>query len=147
MSDHVRGCRDAGKGGKVGGSRAAFGALPWTGPREPTIVHRRKLRWNLSRPGSGAQRPTAPIGSNRMKLYRLSYSPYVLKVQIVLDLLGMKYEPIDVPYGRREELAELTGGYIQVPVLVDDAGAVTVDSRAICEKLLSGPAGQRVVPP
>jgi glutathione S-transferase len=82
-----------------------------------------------------------------MKLYRLSYSPYVLKVQIVLDLLGAKYESIDVPYARRSELAALTGGYIQVPVLVDDAGAVTVDSRAICEKLLAGPGGKRLVPP
>ena len=81
-----------------------------------------------------------------MKLYRLRYSPYARKVQILLDLLAAKYELIEVPYGQRDELAKLTGGYIQVPVLVDDAGAVTVDSRAICEKLLAGPAGKRLVP-
>jgi glutathione S-transferase len=81
-----------------------------------------------------------------MKLYRLRYSPYVLKVQIVLDLLGAKYEVVDVPYARRDELAKVTGGYIQVPVLLDDAGTVTVDSRAICEKLLAGPTGKRLVP-
>jgi glutathione S-transferase len=81
-----------------------------------------------------------------MKLYRLRYSPYARKVQILLDLLPAKYEIIEVPYGRREELASLTGGYIQVPVLVDDAGAVTVESRAICEKLLAGSAGKRLVP-
>ena len=33
-----------------------------------------------------------------------------------------------------------------MPVLVDEAGAVTVDSRAICEKLLAGAAGKRLVP-
>ena len=81
-----------------------------------------------------------------MKLYRLRYSPYARKVQILLDLLAAKYELIEVPYGQRDELAKLTGGYIQVPVLVDDAGAVTVDSRAICEKLLAGPVGKRLVP-
>jgi glutathione S-transferase len=81
-----------------------------------------------------------------MKLYRLRYSPYARKVQILLDLLLAKYELIEVPYGQREQLAKLTGGYIQVPVLVDDAGAVIVDSRVICEKLLAGPAGKRLVP-
>jgi glutathione S-transferase len=81
-----------------------------------------------------------------MKLYRLRYSPYARKVQILLDLLPTRYELVEVPYGRREELATLTGGYIQVPVLVDDAGVVTVESRAICEKLLAGAAGKRLVP-
>jgi len=81
-----------------------------------------------------------------MKLHRLRYSPYARKVQILLDLLAAKYECVEVPYGRRDELASLTGGYIQVPVLVDDAGAVTVDSRAICEKLLAGSAGRSLVP-
>ncbi|HMI83422.1 MAG TPA: glutathione S-transferase family protein [Polyangiaceae bacterium] len=81
-----------------------------------------------------------------MKLYRLRYSPYAVKVQMVLDLLPAHYEIVDVPYGKRDELAALTGGYIQVPVLVDDTGAVTVESRAICEKLLAGPAGKRLVP-
>jgi glutathione S-transferase len=81
-----------------------------------------------------------------MKLYRLRYSPYARKVQILLDLIAAKYECIEIHYGRRDELASLTGGYIQVPVLVDDAGAVTVDSRAICEKLVATPAGTRLVP-
>jgi glutathione S-transferase len=81
-----------------------------------------------------------------MKLYRLRYSPYARKVQILLDLLPARYECVEVPYGRRDELAALTGGYIQVPVLVDDRGAVTVDSRAICEKLLAAPAGKHLVP-
>jgi glutathione S-transferase len=81
-----------------------------------------------------------------MKLYRLRYSPYARKVEMVLDLLPLPYELVEVSYGQREELAKLTGGYIQVPVLVDDAGAFTVDSRAICEKLLTGPAGKRLVP-
>jgi len=41
----------------------------------------------------------------------------------------------------------VTGGYIQVPVLVDDDGTVVVDSRAICEHLLRGEHAARLVPP
>jgi glutathione S-transferase len=81
-----------------------------------------------------------------MRLYRFSYSCYARKAQMVLDLLGLRYDAVEVPYGDRTELAELTGGYIQVPVLVDDAGAVTVDSRAICVHLLRGDHAERLVP-
>ena len=56
----------------------------------------------------------------RMKLYRFRYSPYARKVQLLLDLLGKRYELIEVPYANRSELAALTGGYIHVPVLVTD---------------------------
>jgi len=81
-----------------------------------------------------------------MKLYRLNYSPYALKVQILLELLGERYEAIDVEYGDRRELAELTGGYIYVPVLVDDDGSVVTESRTICERLLARPGAERLVP-
>ncbi|MBI5503674.1 MAG: glutathione S-transferase family protein [Deltaproteobacteria bacterium] len=82
-----------------------------------------------------------------MKLYSFPYSCYARKAQMVLDLLGARYEVVDVPYGDRTELALLTGGYIQVPVLVDDAGEVTADSRSICKRLLDGPRGAELVPP
>jgi glutathione S-transferase len=81
-----------------------------------------------------------------MKLYRFRYSPYARKVQMILDLLGAKYELIEVAYGERQELARLTGGYVYVPVLVDDEGKAIVESRAICERLLGGSAGARLVP-
>src|SRR5262245_60133765 len=81
-----------------------------------------------------------------MKLYRLRYSPYARKVQMLLDLLQKKYELIEVNYGAREELAKVASGYIYVPVLVDDDGRVVKDSRAICEHLLRGDAGARLVP-
>lgn len=82
-----------------------------------------------------------------MRLFRLRYSPFALKVQKVLDLLGLPYETVDVPYGDRSELVAVTGGYIQVPVLVDDDGTVIVDSRAICAHLLHGERAARLVPP
>jgi glutathione S-transferase len=82
-----------------------------------------------------------------MKLYRFRYSPYARKVQMLLDLLGAKYDLVEVPYSDRNELARLTGGYIYVPVFVDDAGAAVVESRAICQRLLAGPGGERLVPP
>jgi len=81
-----------------------------------------------------------------MKLFRMDYSPYARKTQMVLDLLGCEYERVDITFGAREELARVTGGYVQVPVLVGDDGEVTVDSRAICEKLLRGEAGEKLVP-
>ena len=83
---------------------------------------------------------------SRMKLYRFRYSGYARKVQMLLDLLGVEHEIVEVPYSDRRELAELTGGYIYVPVLVDDAGRVYIESRSICEHLLSGEAAARLVP-
>lgn len=81
-----------------------------------------------------------------MKLYRFRYSPYSRKVQMLLDLLGERYELCEVPYSDRTELASLTGGYIYVPVLVDNAGRVLVESRDICERLLAKPGAERLVP-
>jgi glutathione S-transferase len=82
-----------------------------------------------------------------MKLYRLPYSPYARKVQMLLDLLGRRYDAVDIDYTDRTELATITGGYIYVPVLIDDDGSVVCDSRRICEHLLVGPAGATLVPP
>jgi glutathione S-transferase len=80
-----------------------------------------------------------------IKLYRFDYSPFVRKVQIALDLMGAEYQAVDVPYGDRSELAELTGGYIQVPVLVA-GGEVITDSRNICRWLVGRPEGGWLVP-
>jgi glutathione S-transferase len=82
-----------------------------------------------------------------MKLYRFPYSPYARKVQVLLDLMGRDYTTIDVPYSDRTELATLTGGYIYVPVLVDDGGQVLFDSRRICEHLVSREDGAALLPP
>src|SRR3954463_9258362 len=82
-----------------------------------------------------------------MKLYRFPYSPYARKVQMLLDLLRRPYVTVDVDYSDRTPLATVTGGYIYVPVLVDDGGGVVCDSRRICEHLLVGAAGATFVPP
>ena len=81
-----------------------------------------------------------------MKFYRFRYSPYARKVQMVLDLLGVEYQLIEQSYADRGELAKLTGGYIQVPVLLTADGRAIVESRVICEHLLAGPAGEKLVP-
>ncbi len=81
-----------------------------------------------------------------MKLYRFRYSPYARKVQMVLDLMGETYDTVEVPYSDRNELATVTGGYIYVPVLVEDDGTVVTESRAICERLVAKPRGARLVP-
>ena len=80
-----------------------------------------------------------------MKLYRFRYSPYARKVQTVLDLLQLEYDLVEVSYSQRDELAELTGGYIYVPVLVD-AGRVLTESRDICEHLLARQDAAWLVP-
>lgn len=82
----------------------------------------------------------------RMKLYRFRYSPYARKVQMLLDLLGVEYELVEQSYTERGELAALTGGYVQVPVLQTDDGRAIVESRTICEHLLAGPAGAKLLP-
>jgi glutathione S-transferase len=82
-----------------------------------------------------------------MRLFRFRYSPYARKVQMLLDLLGLEYEIVEVPYSDRTELATLTGGYIYVPVLEDDDGTVVVESRAICERLIERHGGSALVPP
>jgi glutathione S-transferase len=81
-----------------------------------------------------------------MRLYRFRYSGYARKVQMLLDLIGARYELVEVPYGDRDELARVTGGYVYVPVLVDDQERVLTESRDICEHLLTGDAGSRLVP-
>src|SRR5262245_52118424 len=82
-----------------------------------------------------------------MKLYRFRYSPYARKVQMLLDLMGARYDLVEVPYLDRDELATLTGGYVYVPVLVHDAGNVITESRTICERLLADPnAAARLTP-
>jgi glutathione S-transferase len=80
-----------------------------------------------------------------MKLFRFRYSPYARKVQMVLDLLGVRYQLIEVPYTDRNELARTTGGYIYVPVLVDE-DKVLVESRDICEYLVDERGAAHLVP-
>lgn len=81
-----------------------------------------------------------------MKLFRFRYSPYARKVEMLLELMGRTFERIEVPYSDRTELARVSGGYAYVPVLVEDDGTVTVESRDICERLLTGDAAARLVP-
>jgi glutathione S-transferase len=81
-----------------------------------------------------------------MKLFGFAHSPYVHKLRVALELLGKKYEYVDVPFLERRELAELTGGYIHVPVFVDDDGTVVTESRRIAERLVGQPGGARLVP-
>src|SRR5262249_59747145 len=86
---------------------------------------------------SFAQRRAASYMSGTMKLFRFPYSPFAHKVQVVLDLAGMRYSVVDVPYCDRAELVAATGGYVGVPVLVDDDGSAVCDSRLIVERILA----------
>ena len=64
---------------------------------------------------------------------------------MLLDLLGARHDLVEVPYGQCDELARVTGGYVYVPVLVDDDGKGVVESRDICDYLLARASG-RLVP-
>jgi glutathione S-transferase len=81
-----------------------------------------------------------------MKLYRFRHSPFARKVQTVLELLGLRHDVVDVAYADRNELATLTGGYVYVPVLVDDDGSVITESREICRRLLERPGAHWLAP-
>lgn len=70
-----------------------------------------------------------------MKLYRFAYSCYARFVQAAIGLAGAACEVVDVPYGDRDDLATITGGWIQVPVVVTDDGTVLTDSRRIMTTL------------
>jgi glutathione S-transferase len=65
---------------------------------------------------------------------------------MLLQLMRAEFEVIEVPYGNREQLARLTGGYIYVPVLVEDDGNVVTESRIICQRLCAREGGARFVP-
>jgi len=65
---------------------------------------------------------------------------------MLLDLLSTEYELVELSYTDRAQLAEITGGYIQVPVLQTDDGRAIVESRSICEYLLAGPGGAGLLP-
>ena len=60
-----------------------------------------------------------------MRLFQFSYSPFAAKVRRCLELKGLAHEVVEVPYLDRRELVALTGGYAQVPVLVDGERVVT----------------------
>jgi glutathione S-transferase len=81
-----------------------------------------------------------------MKLYRFPHSPYARKIEMQLALMGVSPELVDVPYCDRSELVRLTGGYLHVPVLVDDDGTVVTESKRIAERLLSRDPAAALVP-
>ncbi len=81
-----------------------------------------------------------------MKLHRFRYSPYARKVQRLLELAGIPHDVVEVPYGNREELARLTGGYIYVPVLELPDGRAITESRRICQYLIEDPRVAGYVP-
>jgi glutathione S-transferase len=64
-----------------------------------------------------------------MKLYQFSYSPFAAKVRKCLELKGLAFEIVEVPYMDRRELVALTGGSILVPVLADGPTVVSNSPR------------------
>jgi len=72
-----------------------------------------------------------------VKLFRFRHSCYALKIQALLELGDASFEIVDVPYGDRSVLLAVTGGYVQVPVLVMDDSRFIVDSRSISETLVA----------
>ncbi|MGC4001424.1 MAG: glutathione S-transferase [Anaeromyxobacter sp.] len=64
-----------------------------------------------------------------MRLHQFAYSPFAAKVRKCLELKGLAFEVVEVPYLDRRELVALSGG-IHVPVL-EDGGRVVADSQRI----------------
>src|SRR6266496_629428 len=64
-----------------------------------------------------------------MRLFQFSYSPFAAKVRKCLELKGLAYDLVEVPYLDRRELVGLTGGYAHIPVLEDGGRVVTESAR------------------
>jgi glutathione S-transferase len=69
-----------------------------------------------------------------MRLFQFAYSPFAAKVRKCLELKGLTFEVVEVPYLDRRELLAATGGSIQIPVL-EDGGQVISDSPRITAHL------------
>jgi len=65
-----------------------------------------------------------------MRLFQFFYSPFAAKVRRCLELKGLAYEVVEVPYLDRRELVSKSGGYPLVPVL-EDGDRVVVESARI----------------
>jgi glutathione S-transferase len=64
-----------------------------------------------------------------MRLLQFAYSPFAAKIRKVLELKGIAFEIVNVPYLDRRELVELTGGTLQIPVLEDGARVMDESAR------------------
>ncbi len=64
-----------------------------------------------------------------MRLFQFSYSPFAAKVRKCLELKGLAYDLVEVPYLDRRELVALAGGYAHIPVLEDGGRVVTESAR------------------
>ncbi|HUS63961.1 MAG TPA: glutathione S-transferase N-terminal domain-containing protein, partial [Kofleriaceae bacterium] len=64
-----------------------------------------------------------------MKLYQFAYSPFAAKVRKCLELKGIAYQTVEVPYLDRRELMSVSGGNVHVPVLVDGLTVVADSVR------------------
>lgn len=65
-----------------------------------------------------------------MRVFGFSYSPFFVKVVKCLELKGLAFQAVEVPYLDRRELVAVTGGSVHVPVL-EDGGEVVADSARI----------------
>jgi glutathione S-transferase len=65
-----------------------------------------------------------------MRLHQFPYSPFAAKVRKCLELKGLAFEIVNVPYVDRRALVAVTGGTLQIPVL-EDAGRVMDESARI----------------
>jgi glutathione S-transferase len=64
-----------------------------------------------------------------MRLLQFAYSPFAAKVRKVLELKGLEFELVNVPYLDRRELVALTGGTLHIPVLEDGARVLDESAR------------------
>ena len=64
-----------------------------------------------------------------MQLFQFRYSPFAAKVRKCLELKRVLFDVVEVPYLDRRELVAVTGGSIQIPVLVDGDRVIADSAR------------------
>lgn len=64
-----------------------------------------------------------------MRLHQFPYSPFAAKVRKCLELKGLAFEIVNVPYADRRALVAVTGGTVQIPVIEDGARVLDESAR------------------
>jgi glutathione S-transferase len=94
-------------------------------------------------------RQSAPIalGDRRMRLIGMLDSPYVRRVAISLELLGLPYEHASVSVFRGYDAFAAVNPVVKAPTLITDEGAALMDSTLILQHLERlAPAGRSLEP-
>jgi glutathione S-transferase len=95
----------------------------------------------------GADRPASDIAEGRMQLIGMLDSPYVRRVAISLQLLGLAFEHRSLSVFRTFDQFRAINPVVKAPTLVCDDGTVLMDSTIILDYAEALVAPRSLMPP